>query len=285
MGHDVYVCYDDNDQSIANKVCTNLESNGLDCWIKSRDVGAKRVVDEMMDAIRDSTLMVLVFSENSKQSKFVNTEVDFAFGEDKPILVYKIDDSKIDGSLGFFIRNRPVVDASDNPGGELDSLAVKAKKIADDNRIPFYKKYRIPIIAAVAIILIAAVGIFALQPFDGGNNVASDVQFNPGEITLKITDFHVDDVRKESTSWNYSYFVGGTVSPDPTGSNCKIVADFYDKSGKLVDTTETQFDDAQKFSSGFVFGSAVSDTNNIKRVDVQLIDGNSIILAQSESQL
>ena len=52
-----------------------------------------------------------------------------------------------------------------------------------------------------------------------------------------------------------------------------------------MDSSETLISDAQKISNGFVFGSAVSDTNSIKRVDVQLVDGNDIILAQCESQL
>lgn len=285
MGNDVYVCYDDNDQGIANSICNSLEGNGLDCWIKSRDVGGKRVVDEVMDAIKDSVLMVLVFSQNSNRSKFVNNEVDFAFSQGKPILVYKIDDSKIEGSLGFFINNRLVIDAPENSESDRNSLALKAKKIVDDNRPPFYKKYKIPIIVAIAIILIAAISIFAFHPFDGGNSGASDVQFSPGEVVIKVTDFHVDDVRNESSSWNYSYFVGGTITPDCSNSNCRIITDFYDKSGKLVDSSETLISDAQKISNGFVFGSAVSDTNSIKRVDVQLVDGNDIILAQCESQL
>ena len=65
----------------------------------------------------------------------------------------------------------------------------------------------------------------------------------------------------------------------------KIIADFYDKSGKLIDSSETNFDDAQKVSDGFIFGSAVSDKNNIKRVEVQLVNEKNIIIAQGDSTL
>ena len=63
------------------------------------------------------------------------------------------------------------------------------------------------------------------------------------------------------------------------------MVDFYDESGKLVETTETPFKDAQKVSSGFLLGSATSDKNNIKLADAQLVNKENIIIAQDEAQL
>jgi hypothetical protein len=238
----------------------------------------------MMDAINNSILMVLVYSENSKSSNFVNTEVDFAFGENKPIVVYNIDGSNLDGGLEFFLKNQPMIEAYPNPEDKFGELVEVVNEIVKPQRPPFWKRYKIPIIAVAAIVLIAAVGAFMFISSDGGGG--SDVQVNAGDIAINVTDFHVEDVRKESSSWNYSYFVGGTVTPEPSNpDDCKIIVDFYDQSGKLVDTSETVFSEAQKFSSGFIFGSAVSDTNNIKWIDVQLVNSDNIILAQCESQL
>lgn len=285
MSHDVYVCYDDKDQEIANKICNRLERKRYSCWLKSRDVGVGNVIDEMMEAINNSILMVLVYSENSKNSNFVNTEVDFAFGENKPIIVYNIDGSNLDGGLEFFLKNQPMVEAFPNPEDKFAELVSVVNEIAKPQRPPFWKRYKIPIIAVVAIVLIAAVGAFMFTSSDNGGN-SSGVQVNAGDVTINVTDFHVDDVRKESSSWNYSYFVGGTISPEPSNpDDCRIIVDFYDNSGELVDTSETVFSDAQKFSSGFIFGSAVSDSNNIKRIDVQLVNSDDIVLAQCESQL
>lgn len=287
MGHDVYVCYDDKNHDIANKICNELENNRFKCWIKSRDVGVGNDIDEMVEAINQSTMMVLVFSENSKNSNFVNTEVDFAFKYKKPILVYNVDGTALDGGLELFIRNQPSIDAYPNPEEKFDVLTRDVSEIVRGNRPSFWKRHKVHIIiAVVAIILIAAIGIFMVNTSDVGNNGSSDVQINPGDIKIKVTDFHVDDVRKESSSWNYSYFVGGTISPEPGNpDNCRLIVDFYDKSGELVDSSETVLSDAQKVSSGYVLGSAVSDTNNIKRIDVQLVNSDNIILAQSESQL
>ena len=286
MDHDVYVCYDDKNQDIANKICSRLEKKHYNCWLKSRDVGVGNAIDEMMDAINNSMLMVLVYSENSKNSNFVNTEVDFAFGENKPIIVYNIDGSNLDGALEFFLKNQPMIDAHPNPKDKFDELVDVVRQIIGPRRPPFWERYKIPIIIAIAIILIAVIGVFMFTSSDGGGNGSSDVQVNAGDIIINVTDFHVDDVRNESSSWNYSYFVGGTVSPEPGNpDDCRIIVDFYDNSGNLVDTSETVFSEAQTFSNGFIFGSTVSDTNNIKRVDVQLLNSDDMILAQCESQL
>lgn len=285
MSHDVYVCYDDKDQEIANKICNHLEKKSYRCWLKSRDVGVGNVIDEMMEAINNSILMVLVYSEDSKRSNFVNTEVDFAFGENKQIIVYNIDGSNLDGGLEFLLKNKPMIEAHPNPEGKFGELVSAVNEITKPYVPPFWKRYKIPIIAVVAIVLIAMVGVFVFTSSDGGGD-SSGMQINAGDIAINVTDFHVDDVTNESSSWNYSYFVGGTVSPNPSNpDDCRIIVDFYDQSGKLVDTSETVFSEAQKFSSGFIFGSAVSDTNNIKRIDVQLVNSDNVILAQCESQL
>ena len=285
MSHDVYVCYDDENQEMANKICNHLEKKRYSCWLKSRDVGVGNEIDEKMEAINNSILMVLVYSEDSKKSNFVNTEVDIAFGENKPIIVYNIDGSNLDGALEFFLKTQPMIEAHPNPEDKFGELVSTVNEITKPYVPPFWKRHMIAIIAVVAIVLIVAVGAFIFTSSDGGGD-SSGVEVNAGDIAIKVTDFHVDDVRKESSSWNYSYFVGGTVSPQPSNPDgCRIIVDFYDKSGELVDTSETVFSEAQKFSSGFIFGSAVSDTNNIKRIDVQLVNSDNIILAQCESQL
>ena len=109
MADEVYICYDERDLEMAKKVCDTLEDNGLDCWLKNRDTGAKHMVDEIMNAIKKSKVMVLLYSQNSKDSNFVNNEVDIAFAEKRSILVFQIDDSKLDGSLEFFLRNKPLL--------------------------------------------------------------------------------------------------------------------------------------------------------------------------------
>ena len=131
MGHEVYICYSSRDKVTADAICHILEENKFKCWIKPRDVGVKHIAEEITDAIRASEIMVLVFSENAKQSNYVNTEVDLAFSSNKPILVFKIDNSKLDGGLEFFLENKHWLDAYPNPGPEFRNLVIDVSKLLD----------------------------------------------------------------------------------------------------------------------------------------------------------
>lgn len=291
MAHDVYICYDERDLEMAKDVCDALEDKGIRCWLKNRDAGVHNIVREIMEAINQSKVMVLLYSNNSKNSNFVNNEVDIAFAQKRSILVYQIDDSKLEGSLEFFLRNKPWIKAYPNPEDKFDNLVedtrklLKEQKSKDRNISNIVKQHKIPAIIGLVVLLLLAAAVGYMMLDDGGSG-GSATNIKAGDFKLKITDFHVDDVRKEKTEWNYSYFVGGTISPVPSeNAGCRIVTDFYDKSGNLVETVETPFEDAQKVSSGFLLGSTASDKNDIKRVDVQLLNNDNIIIAQDEAEI
>lgn len=329
MSHEVYICYDEKDQITADAICHVLEKNKIKCWMKTRDLGVKHMVDEIMEAINQARAMVLIFSDHSKNSNFVNSEVDIAFTENKPILVFKIDESKLDGSLEFFLNNKHWLDAYPHPEVQFEKLVrdtskllgkpvpepiitdqkigqpkqtqvaeepekvkpkkVKAKKPKKDgeksNLSEIFKNHKIPIIA-LALILIAGVGIFTFMSLSDGNMGASDVQIDGKDVSIKVTDFHMDDVSKKDYSWKYSYFVGGTISPLPTEDGGYVVsADFYSKDGDLINTTETELSEVQKIGDGLLLASTTSNEKDISRVEVELLDDRGIVFAQTESTL
>lgn len=133
----------------------------------------------------------------------------------------------------------------------------------------------------MAVVIVAAVGFMMFNAESSGNSTPVNV----GDFKLNITDFNREDVSKQDLEWNYSYSVIGTISPSQDKqSGIVIVVDFYDKTGKLVNTTETPFEDAQIVGSGFLFGSMGSDNKDISYVEVQLINKDKVIVAQDDSQ-
>lgn len=311
---DVYICYDKDDQLAADVVCNALEENDINCWLKSRDGSINLEVDEIMEAINQSKVVVLIFSQYSKHSNYVNTETDISFSEKKPILTFNSDNSSVEGGLKFFINEGLVTDIFPNTEDKIKDLVkntLKAldrdvsqpvildkstslieklvkeskKRISDRKKESIFSKLKIPLIAIVSIVIIGAC-VFAFMNFDDGIGGTTEAQKNLPNITMKITDFHVNNVKKQNTGWNYSYSVSGTFSPQPgTDEGYKIVVDFYDKSGKLVNSSETEFKNANVVDKGYLFGSSVSNTKDIKRVDVQLINEKDIVIAQAESSL
>jgi hypothetical protein len=318
--HDVYICYDEEDQLVADAVCSAMEDNDLKCWLKSRDGSINLEVEEIVEAIKQSGVFVLIFSEYSKHSNYVNTETDVSFSEKKPIITFKIDESKLDSGLQFFINERLVIDAYKDTESKFDVLVKDAFKALDrpvsqpvvsdktkelekkvvklvnrrrsagkaKSAVGIFSRLKIPIIAIV-IILVVGVGAFALMNHgddDDGVGGTSEAQKDLPNITMKIATFKVNDARKANTAWNYSYYVSGTFNPPPNaGEGYSIVVDFYDESGSLVNSTETSFDNAQLINNGYLFGSTGSNTKNIKRADAQLVNNKSIVVAHVESSL
>lgn len=312
MDHEVFICYNEDDErdSLTAKYITKaLEQNKIKCWLKSRDVVGNKI-DETMDAIDKAKSMVLVYSDNAISSPFVITEVNIAVEDKKPVLGFNVDGNEVGGDLELYRDDITWLDASPDPeesfgkmvrdtskfiGRDISKPRVSRKLKADYRKeidalsgpkvVPLYVKHKKHIIAGV-ILLILAVGIFMFASSSIQNNAPADTLIDGSAVKMKITDFHVDDVRKKGYSWNYSYFVGGSLTPLPNENDGFVIeADYYDKQGNLVNTTETEFASVQKVNDGFLFGSTTSGNKDIKRVEVKLLNKNGWIYAQSESEL
>ena len=121
MNHEVFVCYDSKDEEIASDISNLFELNNIKTWLKSRDYGENDTVYTITQAIENSKCVVLVYSKNSKNSNFVITEIDIAFSSEIQILIYKIDDSPIDGKLEFYLKDKPLIESL-NPKEKYSAL-------------------------------------------------------------------------------------------------------------------------------------------------------------------
>lgn len=106
MAHDVFINYSSKDKSVADAVCATLESRGLRCWIAPRDVlPGVDWSEEVVRAIAESRVMVLVFSSRANESQQVRRKVNLALEREVPIAPFRIEDVKPSGPL----KNHPGV--------------------------------------------------------------------------------------------------------------------------------------------------------------------------------
>ena len=79
MAHDVFISHSSKDKTIANAVCAALEADKIRCWIAPRDIRPGYTwAEAILDAIEKSRIMVLIFSNNSNNSKDVLKELTLA---------------------------------------------------------------------------------------------------------------------------------------------------------------------------------------------------------------
>ncbi len=137
MAHDVFISYSAKDKPIADAVCAGLESRSVRCWIAPRDVltTSLRTTDwapAIIDAIRHTKLMVLVYSSNSNQSDQVRRELDSAMRYDVPILPFRIEDVPVSEKLEWYLSLPHWLDALTPPlEKHIEELASTARILVD----------------------------------------------------------------------------------------------------------------------------------------------------------
>jgi hypothetical protein len=116
MAHDVFISYASEDKTTADAVCAKLESHRIRCWIAPRDVLPSMDYGQaLVEAIKQSRLVVLVFSARSNDSPHVRREVERAVAKGIPILPFRIEDVTPSSSLEFFIAGAHWLDALTPP--------------------------------------------------------------------------------------------------------------------------------------------------------------------------
>lgn len=300
MEHEVYISYDEDDKNTADAVCHALEENKIKCWIKPRDLGVGHIVEECMESIRNSKVVVLIFSESSKESNFVNTEINMAFENRKPILVFSVDDSELDGGLKFFLQGQHWLDAYPNPEIEFRQLIVDTSKLLgmpisepelkDAPKLePKETKKKVEkiqppksntkfIILAVAIILVAAIAFFV---FGGTGNVVTESPID----SMEITDVVVEDHTGEYSTFNYTYKIKGKMEYHLNDTDdYEIISELYDSTGTMLDTYSIDLSKAP-YGEEFNMGGGLTDEANVTKVVVKVVSPENETLKQAEKQV
>lgn len=100
----VFISHSSQDQAWAQGVCDALEAAGLRCWLAPRDMAAG--VDwpaQIVEAIANAALMVLILSEPANRSPQVLREVDRAVNNGVNVLALRIGDFPLSRNLEYFI--------------------------------------------------------------------------------------------------------------------------------------------------------------------------------------
>lgn len=116
MAHDVFISYCSEDKPIADAVCATLEAQGTRCWIAPRDILPGMDWGEaIVDAIKESKAMLLVFSSKANASQQIKREVERAVHRGIPLIPLRLDDAAPSKSLEYFISTPHWLDALTPP--------------------------------------------------------------------------------------------------------------------------------------------------------------------------
>lgn len=115
MKHEIFISYSDKDLLIAKRVCEYLESEGKRCFIdKNGLIPGFKYPNQLRNAIKESRVVILLFSSNSDSSESVQSEVAIAKKNKIPIIPLRIEDTQ-PSALEFFIVTDQWLDAFTPP--------------------------------------------------------------------------------------------------------------------------------------------------------------------------
>jgi tetratricopeptide (TPR) repeat protein len=130
----VFVSYATEDRVTANTICEFLENSGIRCWMAPRNIlPGSDWGESIIEAINQSRLMVLIYSESAGHSIQIKREVERASSKRVPIVPFRIDDIPISKSLELHLSDTYWIDAiSDDIGPQLQLLREMVEKLTAD---------------------------------------------------------------------------------------------------------------------------------------------------------
>ncbi len=133
--HEVFISYSSvgNDKVIADAVCAKLEEHKIKCWIAPRDVvPGRNYGGAIVDALSQSRVFVLVFSNNANESQQVLREVERAVSKGIPVIPFRIEDVTPSTDMEYFLSATHWLDALTPPVEQhIQLLATTIRTLLD----------------------------------------------------------------------------------------------------------------------------------------------------------
>ena len=119
----VFVSHKKEDKAMALYVADYLKRNGLDAYIDAldSDINPNNVTERIVTNLRDSTHLIVIYSDYTRYSEWVPFELGVGYERDEGIGVLK---HKLTGWLPAYLNEFPIM----NDVKELDTFIALCKK-------------------------------------------------------------------------------------------------------------------------------------------------------------
>ena len=169
MNHDVFISYSSQDKEAAQAICHTLEQNEIRCWMAPRDIPPGSEYGDFIDeAIKRSSVVVVLFSETAATSLWVKGELNIAFEEQKVIIPFRLDKTPLKGQNRVILNQKHWIDAypdyktkfNDLVCAVAQSIGRNVEKDQGDSVIVRKNLRRHILGGVVMVIIIALIAIF-----------------------------------------------------------------------------------------------------------------------------
>ncbi len=107
MKKDIFISYTSSDKVVADSLVAYLEGMGFNCFIAPRDIDPGRNYGaNIVSAIEDCKLVVLIASHSINESEHCHNEVDVIVDRKKPILPIVIEEFDLDDDYRYYLGRK-----------------------------------------------------------------------------------------------------------------------------------------------------------------------------------
>ena len=131
MTKKVFISHSSKDSKTATAICTALEARGHECWMSSRDIKpGENFQGTIVRAIRDSGVMVLVFSANANNSDEIKKEMALASQSKKMVIPVRAEDVLPSEDFTYELATRQWIDGGPDNRWFIQLTAGSASEMA-----------------------------------------------------------------------------------------------------------------------------------------------------------
>lgn len=121
--YDVFICCTSTDVKIAERLSAYLKYYNIECFVAHRDIPADVPwAYGIAEAIRNSKMMVALFSEDFNTGTWMDDELKTANTHGVPILTFRLCDAPFGETKAVFLKNTVCVEAGDDADAKISML-------------------------------------------------------------------------------------------------------------------------------------------------------------------
>ncbi|MCK4726475.1 MAG: pentapeptide repeat-containing protein [Anaerolineales bacterium] len=228
-----FISYTSQDEDFASKLYSDLQESGVRCWFAPDDIRiGDKILDSIFEAIQEHEKVVLILSEHSVSSEWVEDEVTKAFGIERkknktiifPIRIddkvmtsnepwtQKIRENRHIGDFSNWRKKDAYKNAFERLMRDLQKDSTVTRKVVDDNNIN--PPISIPNNYSIQLKVVQTVGAPGIGngEFQFGGGVDSNGGIFVDETYLYVTDWTNNRLQRfrkdEDNLWTFFDFLG-----------------------------------------------------------------------------
>jgi hypothetical protein len=136
MSHDVFISFARGDRELAAYLARKLDERGVSAWYDAKLAAEVSTEAEVDTAIRESGIVVLLFSQECNRSERMRRELALADSLGKPVVPFLIEAGPPKGGYLHSLADRNWIQAHPEPMMRVDEVADLLARLAGQLAVP-----------------------------------------------------------------------------------------------------------------------------------------------------